>query len=175
MANVLVEESSLQDIADAIRSKNGTQNTYKPNQMADAIEAISGGGITPTGTISITANGTFDVTNYASANVNVPTGGSSIQSGNFTLQEDGKTFTVPLTGPVTHFVFYSENYPAGVSSAWETVGGVWMNNFAQAFVRYNNSNYSVANNMTVTVDSVSLTYTAQYNLIAGVKYYWYAW
>lgn len=41
MANVLVQESSLSDIADAIRAKNGTNNTYKPAQMAGAIRDIA--------------------------------------------------------------------------------------------------------------------------------------
>ena len=76
MAVVAISDSILTDIADAIRTKNGQETLYKPSEMPDAIEAISGGGITPTGTIEITQNGVVDVTNYASADVDVPTGGS---------------------------------------------------------------------------------------------------
>ena len=43
MANVLVQESSLRAIADAIRQKNGSQDTYTPAQMGPAILDISGG------------------------------------------------------------------------------------------------------------------------------------
>lgn len=40
MANILVEQASLENIADAIREKNGTQNTYKPSEMSQAIKDI---------------------------------------------------------------------------------------------------------------------------------------
>lgn len=45
MANVFVNEDSLSDIADAIRSKLNVQTTYKPGEMAAAIESISGGSV----------------------------------------------------------------------------------------------------------------------------------
>ena len=40
MANKLYEESHVQDIANAIREKNGTENVYKVSEMGAAIRAI---------------------------------------------------------------------------------------------------------------------------------------
>lgn len=44
MAKVAITESYLTDIADAIRSKTSSTETYKPSEMASAISEISGGG-----------------------------------------------------------------------------------------------------------------------------------
>lgn len=40
MSQVLVTETSLEEIADAIRSKNGSSDTYAPAEMAQAISGI---------------------------------------------------------------------------------------------------------------------------------------
>jgi len=47
MSKVLVTEGHLSNIAEAIRAKNGSSNTYRPGDMAAAIEAIPTGGSAP--------------------------------------------------------------------------------------------------------------------------------
>lgn len=44
MANVIINDQNLTNIANAIRGKNGTTTTYKPSEMAAAITAIETGG-----------------------------------------------------------------------------------------------------------------------------------
>lgn len=44
MANYVIQDTTLTNIADAIREKNGSEDTYKPAEMAEAISAIKAGG-----------------------------------------------------------------------------------------------------------------------------------
>jgi len=73
--NMIYEEDYIQAIADAIRSKNGKEDEYyKVSEMANAINVLNVGDQLPTGSMDIFENGTYDVTSYATAEVNVPIG-----------------------------------------------------------------------------------------------------
>ena len=76
---VICNKSDLVNTADAIRSKLGVTDTYYVSELSSAIQSIETGGIVPSGTISITENGTVDVIQYASAEVNVSSAKPPIQ------------------------------------------------------------------------------------------------
>lgn len=80
MTKVLVTEDYLGDIADAIRAKNGSSDTYTPGQMAGAIANLPGASVLVAKTITV--NGEYDpeddnADGYNSVTVNVPGGGGS--------------------------------------------------------------------------------------------------
>lgn len=83
MAQVIVTESSLENIAGAIRSKLGTQATYKPAQMAGAISQIHGDPVLEV--LNVNANGTYTPSSgkdgFSRAVVNVPNSYSSGDEG----------------------------------------------------------------------------------------------
>ncbi|MBR3056135.1 Ig-like domain-containing protein [Candidatus Saccharibacteria bacterium] len=71
MGNVLVNKASLDDIADAIRDKNGTQNTYTPAQMAGAITALPTG-ISDVESVAITNKSAFENLSFSGTYLTIP-------------------------------------------------------------------------------------------------------
>lgn len=87
MSQVLVTESYLDDIADAIREKNGSEDTYTPAQMAGAIGEIHTADEVVLVSKSISANGIYNPASdsadgYSGVTVNVPN--------TYTVSDEGK-------------------------------------------------------------------------------------
>ena len=95
---VILTEQYLKDIANAIREKSGSQSPLKPSEMASAIKHIHQG-IDPEGTLEITESGTYDITNYATAEVDIPISPLETQVNGVYQKEDGGYNPVTVSVP----------------------------------------------------------------------------
>lgn len=71
MSTVVTDDKYYHEIGDAIRFKNGKETKYPPSAMAKAIEEIPSGGIIPSGSVNLTEEGSYDVTEKEQAIVDM--------------------------------------------------------------------------------------------------------
>lgn len=95
------------DIATSLRGKTGSADKIVADDFPSVIDGIQTG-ITPSGTKNITTNGTHDVTNYATAKVEVPASGIT-PSGSIEIKKNG---TYDVTSKASAVV----NVPTGGGS-----------------------------------------------------------
>lgn len=112
----VINKSTLEGIGNAIRNKKGTSDLIPVSDLASEIASIPSG-ITPTGQIEITENGTFDVSSFASALVAVEGGGGDLPEnwimGEFTPQANLTEYSVSLSdnkNPIIALYFANDFY-----------------------------------------------------------------
>lgn len=93
MANVVIDDSSLVDIANVIRSKNGLTRTYKPREMAQAIlEIVTEKVDAPSQDGSLTYTGSAQAPQWAGYDADIMTIGGTTSAVNAGAYE--ATFTL---------------------------------------------------------------------------------
>lgn len=192
--------SQIQDIIDDANATTGETDTT----LADAVETLidgygqgGSGGIVITdtvdaaggtireitaqeisGTLSVTQNGTYNVTQYASAEVDV-SGGGGAQTGTFTIASNTKTVTISLDDADIKFIVALVPNPTQAdpdAGGWKTTMILYFpsENLSKSFAVYTSGSYFSSNNLSAIVDGNDITFNVNYNMKAGDTFTWYA-
>lgn len=190
-------ESTLDDELTAINTELTDKGSTQADDFSEVAEKISDiqTGITPTGQISITQNGTYDVTDYASASVAVQAliDGFPCASGNFTPEADfasarnTKTITHTDIGETRLILLWVDNPNVDEfkyqNSPIYMFSGAWIKNNPQStdgtgrFVFYNGNFYMAGTNGlidNITSTGFRIKGASVGVLKAGVTYHWLA-
>ena len=174
MGKVIVTDTNLTNIANAIRAKNGTQNTYTPAQMAAAITAIpTGGGTLKKGVIrpdaELVQSYTYDKLLHDDEGITIPaystTAATLKAKENFTaLSVDFSTYDYFMTAKVLMNPVYSNTSAIKGRFEW------YAYETSYEFCR-NNANVWYA----LTNSSKSYGTATQEALVTASKYYIMYW
>ena len=90
MATGLTDSSNYQAIAEAIRAKNGSDETYTPEEMAAAVMAIEGQ--------SLLSFANIDFSDWTSGEFTVTVDDGDPELGSVTFDADGRPDSITLFG-----------------------------------------------------------------------------
>lgn len=145
-------------IANSIRGKTGGTGKIVADDFPSVIDSLSTGGITPTGTKTITTNGSHDVTAFATAQVNVPVGVTP--SGTKTITENGTYDVTSFASAVVNVTganirVFTSTVSADATSGSPTIAAA---NYFIASIRSNANAFVLVRYAGVKTATAMLTY-----------------
>lgn len=189
--NYLTTDTDLTAVADAIRAKVGVQGALMyPDDYIDFIGEL----VKPTGTKSITENGTnIDVAQYSKVNVNVSGGGgTTMYSGSFTPAERVKSMqfyapgctwlmimanAAPSMSTGNAFIVSICGKVGAITTCQSNNGGTAMAVSSGRVASYGSpaTPYYIYKDDTFTVNFANSTGSTQKVPQVGLEYVWFAW